>query len=103
MVEVDGKPLRPADKDHRQIVLVFDSESGTLSGMTGCNDLQGRVHVNGSTLTMKTAKPLPICRADRKTENALNGIIRDTRGYRISGRTLELLNQKGQAIAKLVR
>ena len=54
-------------------------------------------------LMLKSDKPLQICRVDQRTERAVRSVIDDTRGYRISGNTLELLDQKGKRLAKLER
>lgn len=103
MVEINGKPVRPVDKSHPQIAFVFDVEKGTYSGTSGCNDLEGFFQADASMLALKSAKPISICRVDRKTENALNGVIRNTRGYRVLGKALEFLDAKGKRIARLER
>ena len=100
-MDIKGKPVRPASKTHRKIVLSFDDEHGTFSGTSGCNDLSGRFQAGAGKLTLKSDQSLRICRVDQVTERAVRGIINDTRGYRISGTSLELLNEKGQRIAKL--
>ena len=100
MTEIDAKPVRPASKTHRRIFLAFDEGHGTFSGTSGCNDLAGRFQTAGGKLTLKSDRSLRICRVDQKTERAVRGVINDTRAYRISGTTLELLNDRGQRIAK---
>ena len=101
MTEINTKPVRPASKTHRQIVLVFNEAHGTFSGTSGCNDLDGRFDAGGGKLTLKSDRSLRICRVDQKTERAVRGVINDTRAYRISGTTLDLLNDRGQRIARL--
>ena len=101
MTEIDNKPVRAASKTHRKISLVFDEEHGTFSGTSGCNDLAGRFVTGGGKLTLKSDRSLRICRVDQKTERAVRGVINDTRAYRISGTTLDLLNDRGQRIARL--
>ena len=100
MTEINSKPVRPASKTHRKISLVFDEDRGTFSGTSGCNDLAGRFEAASGKLTLKFDRPLRICRVDQKTERAVRGLINDTRGYRISGTTLDLLNERGQRIAR---
>ena len=100
MTEIDNKPVRPASKTHRKISLVFDDEHGTFSGTSGCNDLAGRFETGGGKLTLKSDRSLRICRVDQKTERAVRGVINDTRAYRISGTTLDLLNDRGQRLAR---
>ena len=101
MTEIKNKPVRPASKTHRTIVLAFDEGRGTFSGTSGCNDLSGRFEAGSGKLTLKSDTSLRICRVDQKTERAVRGVINDTRGYRISGTTLDLLNDRGQRIARL--
>ena len=101
MTEIKNNPVRPASKTHRNIVLAFDDAVGTFSGRSGCNNLSGRFQAAGGTLTLKPDQSLRICRIDQKTERALRGVINETRGYRISGTTLDLLNERGQRIARL--
>jgi len=101
MTEINSKPVRPVSKTHRKISLVFDEGRGTFSGTSGCNDLAGRFQAGGGKLTLKSDSPVRICRVDQKTERAVRGVINDTRAYRISGTTLDLLNDRGQRIARL--
>lgn len=100
MTEINSKPVRPASKTHRNIVLVFDEARSAFSGTSGCNDLAGRFQTAGGKLTLKSDKSLRICRVDQKTERAVRSVINDTRAYRISGTTLDLLNERGQRIAR---
>ena len=101
MTEINTKPVRPASKTHRKIVLVFDETRGEFSGTSGCNDLAGRFETAGGKLTLKSDRSLRICRVDQKTERGVRSVINDTRAYRISGTTLDLLNDRGQRIARL--
>lgn len=100
MTEINNKAVRPASKTHRKITLAFNDEHGTFSGTSGCNDLSGRFETAGGKLTLKSDRSLRICRVDQKTERAVRGLINDTRAYRISGTTLDLLNERGQRIAR---
>lgn len=103
MTEINGKPVRPENKDHRKIVLAFNTDRGTFSGASGCNDLAGRFATTKGTLTLTSNKSLQICRVDQRTERAVRGVMNDTRGYRVSGAALELLDEKGKPIARLER
>lgn len=103
MVEINGKPVRPVDAEHRAIVLAFDVDRGTFSGRSGCSDLGGRFETTEVPLKLTSYKLWRICRADEQTERAVRSIVRDTRRYRLSGTTLELLDVKGVSLAKLGR
>jgi uncharacterized lipoprotein YbaY/heat shock protein HslJ len=100
MTEIDNKPVRATSKTHRKISLIFDEGHGTFSGTSGCNDLAGRFETGSGRLTLKSDRSLRICRVDQKTERAVRGVINDTRAYRLSGTTLDLLNDRGQRIAR---
>ena len=103
MVEIDGKPLRPVDTDHGRIVLAFDAARGNFSGTSGCNDLKGRFDTTGYPLTLMSDKSLQLCRGDEETQRAMKSVLRDTRAYRVSSTTLELLDAKGERLAKFER
>ena len=103
MTEVKSKPVRPADKDHRQIVLAFDTDRSTFSGASGCNNLAGRFALIEGTLTLKPDRSLRICRVDQRTERAVRSVIDDTCYFRVPAMTLELLDDKGRRLAKLER
>ena len=103
MVEINGKPVRPADTDHRQIVLAFDADRGTYSGMSGCNELSGWFETTDAPLTFRSKKLWPICGADEQTERAVRTVFNETRAYRVTSTTLELLNAKGERLARLER
>jgi heat shock protein HslJ len=103
IVEINGKPMDAADKDHRKIVLAFDATRGTFSGTSGCNDLAGRFAKNGAPLTPASDQPPQLCRVDEQTERGMRSAIQNARGYRVSSTTLELLDAKGECLAKLER
>ena len=101
--EINSKAVRPVDKMHRKIVLSFDVDRQIFSGMSGCNELEGRFTALDGTLSLRPSKPMQICRADQKTERALRGVFSETRSFRMSGLTLELLDGNGKPIARLER
>ncbi len=103
MVEIDGKPVTQGDNDRRKIVLEFDAPRGTYSGKSGCTDPEGRFGKNGAPLTPTSGNPRPTCRVDEQTARAMRNALQDTRGYRLTNTTLELLNAKGEIVAKMVR
>ena len=101
LTELDNRPVRPADKTHRKIVMSFDDQRQAFSGTSGCNEFEGRFEAGTSGLKLTLQKPLHICRVDQRTERALRGTIKDTRSFRITGSTLELLDDRGKRIARL--
>jgi heat shock protein HslJ len=103
IVEIAGKPVGQADTDHPRIVLAFDAIRRTFSGTSGCNDPAGRFVKNGSPLTRSSDTSAHICHVDEGTERAMRSVIQEMRGYRASSTTLELLDEKGECLAKLER
>ena len=100
MTEIGGKPVAAGDSDQRKIVLAFDAPRGTYSGTSGCTDPAGRFAKNGASPASDKSHT---CRVDEQTVRAMRSALQDTRGYRITSTTLELLNAKGEIVAKLER
>jgi uncharacterized lipoprotein YbaY/heat shock protein HslJ len=98
--ELENKPVRPASRTHRDIVLTFDPEDGGFSGVSGCNQLSGTFEATWRTLTVTPTSPLRLCRIDDGTERALIRTIKATRAYRITGQVLEWLDERGSRLAR---
>ena len=101
LTEIEDKPVRPASKTQRDIVLRFDADGRTLSGVSGCNQLDGNFEAGWRTLTIKPSRSLRVCLADQGTERAVSRTIKSTRAYRITGTTLDLFDEQGTRIARL--
>ena len=102
LTEVEGKPVRPVSKTQRDIVLIFDTDGRTFSGVSGCNQLVGSIEASWRTLTIKPSKSLRVCLADAGTERAVSRTIKATRAYRVTGTTLDLFDEQGTRIARLI-
>jgi heat shock protein HslJ len=100
LTEMENKPVRPASKTQRDIVLMFDTDGRTFSGVSGCNQLAGSIEAGWRTLTIKPTKSLRVCLADAGTERALSRTIKATRAYRVTGTTLDLFDELGARIAR---
>jgi uncharacterized lipoprotein YbaY/heat shock protein HslJ len=100
LTELGTKPVRPASKTHRAIVVAFDANARKFSGVTGCNVLEGDFNASWRTLTLTPTSPLPVCRIDQGTERAVSRTIKATRAYRITGTTLDLFDEQGARIAR---
>jgi heat shock protein HslJ len=98
--EIENKPVRPTSKTQRDIVLVFDTDAGTFSGVSGCNQLDGSIEAGWRTLTITPRKSLRVCLADAGTERALSRTIKATRAYRVTGTILDLFDEQGTRIAR---
>lgn len=100
LTELENKPVRPATKGRREILLAFDGDSSTYSGQSGCNRLEGDFETGWRTLTIKPRKPMRVCRIDDGTERALSRAIKATRAFRITGTTLDLFDAQGGRVAR---
>jgi heat shock protein HslJ len=100
LTELENRPIRPVSKTQREIVLTFDDDSRTFSGVSGCNQIGGSIEAGWRTLTISPRKPLRVCLADAGTERALSRTIKATRAYRVTGTTLDLFDEKGARIAR---
>lgn len=100
LTELRNKPVRPATNGRREILLAFDEDSGTFSGVSGCNRLAGDFAASWRTLTLTPSKSLRVCRIDAGTERALSAAIKATRAYRITGTTLDLFDEQGGRVAR---
>jgi heat shock protein HslJ len=100
LTELRDKPVRPATKTRREILLAFETASGTFTGVSGCNRLEGHFEAGWRTLTITPRKSLRVCRIDASTERALGAAIKATRAYRITGETLDLFDEQGTRLAR---
>jgi len=100
LTEMENKPVRPASKTQRDILLTFDADGRTFSGVSGCNQLAGSIEASWRALTIKPTKSLRVCLADAGTERALSRTIKATRAYRITGTALDLFDEQGTRIAR---
>jgi len=100
MVEIGGQPVSQLESDRRKVVLDFDAPRGTYKGTSGCTDPAGRFFKNGASPTSDKSQT---CRVDEQTARAMRNALQDARGYRVTPTTLELLNAKGEVVAKLER
>ncbi len=100
LAELENKPVRPATKGRREILLAFDEDASTFSGQSGCNRLEGDFEAGWRTLTIKPRKPMRVCRIDDGTERALSRTFKATRTFRITGTTLDLFDEQGGRVAR---
>jgi putative lipoprotein len=92
LTELDGYP--PATAMGKNIAeLTLDGAQNRYSGSSGCNRLNGGFKLDGHSLHFKaTASTMMACPEPLMTqEQAFTKMLQSVTGYRISGRTLELL------------
>ena len=102
MVEIKGTQVAGVAKDRRQVVVTFNPARPEYWGVSGCTDNAGHFVKDGGPLTLAD-KSSSVCRVDEQTGRAMQSALKDTRGYRVTPTTLELLDGKGSLLAKLVR
>jgi putative lipoprotein len=101
LADLNGKPVSLSMEQRPNFVLTDDGNRITGSG--GCNRLMGSYELDGHSLRFKTVATTmmaclgPVMDVERKFLAALNA----TTAYRISGSTLQLLDDKGHALAWL--
>lgn len=101
LVTVDGAAVPDANGRHKPHI-EFDSEKKRVMGYSGVNIFSGGYDATGSHLRMsqmastRRAGPPDLMRFETTYLKALSA----TRSYRISGNALELLNLKGQVVAR---
>jgi copper homeostasis protein (lipoprotein) len=84
----------------REPSLTFEASDGTFSGSSGCNRLVGRYEIDNAAMTLTAAGTLMACPDEAKTEAAFTAALKATRAYRVTGRALELLDDKGSRLAR---
>ncbi len=101
LAELDGKKVNTPIEQRANFVLTDDGNR--ISGSGGCNRLVGSYELAGNSLHFKPVATTmmacigPAMDEEHKFLAALNA----TTAYRISGATLELLNDKGRVLAWL--
>jgi len=100
LTELHGKPLRPVTKGKQDILLMLDADTGTFSGQSACNPVEGTFDAGVNTMNITPHRPLRLCRIDDGTERALSNMFKAIRTYRITGPTLDLFDELGSRIAR---
>ena len=99
LVELDGKPI-PSDLP-QEAYLVLEEEPQRVSGSGGCNQLTGAYERDGERLRFKQiASTRKACiQGGMDTETSFFAVLDQTRGFRISGRGLELVDDTRRILA----
>ncbi|MEO3429369.1 META domain-containing protein [Pelagibius sp. CAU 1746] len=95
--EVAGQPVAPQPQSNLHV-----AADGKVSGHTGCNGYFGSVIIDGQAMSFgnlgatKIACPEPLMSQEVRLLNALDG----TRGYRLQGGDLLLLDGAGNILVR---
>ena len=103
MVEIKGAPAPTGDKDRRKVIVAFNAARPEYWGFSGCTDAAGRFVKNGAPLPAASDGAAQTCKVDEQIARAMKSALQDTRSYRVTPTTLELLNAKGERVAKMDR
>ena len=92
LTELDGHPP-VATTGNNRAQLVLDGSQNRYSGSSGCNRLTGTIELKGDSLNFGAgASTMMACLEPlMKQEQAFTKMLQSVTGYRISGKTLELL------------
>ena len=96
LTTLNGEPIQPDT-----IITAQFGPDGLLGGISGCNQYNARYEVDGTNLTIapgaSTRKACP--EAVMEQERAYLAALGATRSYEISGETLSLKDEAGNAVA----
>ena len=85
----------------REPWFVLDPRSKKVTGSGGCNRITGSYQSHDSTLTFGRLVSTRMACPGMPTETRFLRALQDTRRYRISGHTLDLLDSGGQIVVRL--
>lgn len=96
-----GDRSQPAVTDPRlEPSLTFDADSSSYSGSSGCTRLVGAYTAMNAAMSFKAGGTMKACKDEGRTEAELLAALKATRRYRITGRVLELFDEKGTRVAR---
>lgn len=91
-----------ADARHPEANIFLHPENRTVTGSGGCNRLTGRYAVNGNRLSFSNvASTMMACVSGMETEQTFHKALGNVRSWRISGQNLELVDDRGNLLARL--
>ena len=100
LTHLGGSPVtRPPDRA-TELGVTFRDNPRAFGGSGGCNHLAGGYQVGEEALRLQPVGTLRACQAVNGVEALFRTALTDTRGYRILGRTLELLDAERQTLAR---
>lgn len=100
-VEIEGKPvvIRPGT---REPYVMLSAKGNRASGYSGCNNFSGRFEQSGVTLRFgQLASTRMACMPESDLEARFHSALAGTASFRISGESLELIDQAGKARMRL--
>jgi putative lipoprotein len=100
LVDVGGASVT-ADARHPEANLILHPDNRTVAGSGGCNRFSGSYQLNGDRLTFsRVASTMMACVSGMETEKGFLNVLGRARRWRISGQTLDLLDNAGSPLAR---
>ncbi len=101
LVRLEGVPVRVPERQ-REPWIQLDGRSMRVTGSGGCNRISGNYHAGRSTLQFgELISTKMACISGTEMETAFLRVLDRTRAFRIHGRSLDLLDDVGRALAQL--
>lgn len=99
LVALDGEPVdNPAGE--RDAHLVLTSTNNTVAGNLGCNRMFGRYALENDLLKFDGLGGTKMfCEAKMKLEESFSNALMATLRWKMTGRTLEFMDETGKAVA----
>ena len=85
----------------RELWMELDPSTKRVTGSEGCNRFSGSYEAGNGTLRFGPLMSTKMACSLLETETALFRALADTRRYRVRGRNLELLDDRGRVLAQL--
>jgi heat shock protein HslJ len=99
-IRIGGRTVEVAGRE-REPWIHFESTTGRVTGFGGCNRITGTYTDHGDSLRVGPLASSRMACPSMDTENAFLKALDATRHYRVEGRTLELLDERGKVLALL--
>jgi uncharacterized lipoprotein YbaY/heat shock protein HslJ len=80
--------------------LTFREQPRSFAANSGCSHLAGTYQVVGETIGLRSAGTLGSCPDGGDLDRRFRAMLTEARGYRILGRTMELLNANREVVAR---
>ena len=97
---IGGKLVKSRDSQHEPWLLL-DSKGRKVTGSGGCNRFTGDYDKGVQTLRMRFLTATRMACPELRGEAAFLKVLEQTWGYRITGRRLELLDERGAVLGEL--
>ena len=100
LTQLGDQPVAAVADRRREPSLTFSHDGAAWSGSSGCNRLVGTYELANAMMTLTSGGTMTACKDEAKTEAAFLTALKATRRYRITGRVLELFDEKGTRLAR---